>query len=378
MISDFKNTLARHYINMRGWRTNRKLVVIESDDWGSIRMPNQEVKQKYIAKGYDLSLEPYNQLDTLANSEDLESLYAVLRNHRDSRGNHPIITFNTVLANPDFDKIKASGFREYHYKVFTETLKCYYPDEDVFALWKQGINEGLIQPQFHGREHVNAPLWLDLLQGGNKALLDAFELGFWGIPEHLYPSKHNHLQASWNSAMPEHIEGFKIAVKEGLDLFEKTFEFKSRTFIANNFIWPIELNEVLAENGVQGLQGMHYQILPDKDKGIKLHEVYIGKRSEQGQIYTIRNCRFELHDYSKDYNLINTTLREIRTAFMWKKPAIISIHRLNFIGSLNKENRDRTLKKYNVLLGEIIKRYPEVEFISSDKLIELILRDNER
>ena len=35
---NIRNKLAKYYINLRGWKTNRKIVVIESDDWGSIRM----------------------------------------------------------------------------------------------------------------------------------------------------------------------------------------------------------------------------------------------------------------------------------------------------------------------------------------------------
>ena len=30
-------------LSIPGWRTNRHIVVIESDDWGSIRMPSKEV-----------------------------------------------------------------------------------------------------------------------------------------------------------------------------------------------------------------------------------------------------------------------------------------------------------------------------------------------
>ena len=33
--------------NMFGWRTKRHLVVIESDDWGTIRMPSREVYEEF-------------------------------------------------------------------------------------------------------------------------------------------------------------------------------------------------------------------------------------------------------------------------------------------------------------------------------------------
>jgi hypothetical protein len=39
---NLRDILGKYYINLRGWKTKRKIVVIESDDWGSIRMPSPE------------------------------------------------------------------------------------------------------------------------------------------------------------------------------------------------------------------------------------------------------------------------------------------------------------------------------------------------
>ena len=38
MVKSFKKIIT----NIKGWRTNRKIVVIESDDWGTIRMSSKE------------------------------------------------------------------------------------------------------------------------------------------------------------------------------------------------------------------------------------------------------------------------------------------------------------------------------------------------
>ena len=73
-----------------------------------------------------------------------------------------------------------------------------------------------------------------------------------------------------------------------------------------------------------------------------------------------------------DLNWVDRCLNEIKTAFFWKKPAIIGIHRVNFIGFINQKNRDRNLKSFEHLLKEILKRWPEVEFMSSDKLGKLL------
>ena len=37
-----------------GWRTKRKLIVLESDDWGSIRMPSVEAYNNLQKAGIDL------------------------------------------------------------------------------------------------------------------------------------------------------------------------------------------------------------------------------------------------------------------------------------------------------------------------------------
>mgnify|MGYP000999890125 CR=1 FL=1 len=48
MIQKFKSALLEQIINIPGWRTNRKIVVIESDDWGSVRMRSREVYDRLI------------------------------------------------------------------------------------------------------------------------------------------------------------------------------------------------------------------------------------------------------------------------------------------------------------------------------------------
>ena len=42
----FLTLLKDKYVASKGFHTKRKLVVIESDDWGSIRMPSKETLDK--------------------------------------------------------------------------------------------------------------------------------------------------------------------------------------------------------------------------------------------------------------------------------------------------------------------------------------------
>jgi len=46
--------LIKNASNIPGWRTNRRIVVIESDDWGSIRMPSNDTHAKLVSQGLPL------------------------------------------------------------------------------------------------------------------------------------------------------------------------------------------------------------------------------------------------------------------------------------------------------------------------------------
>ena len=71
---NLKTQLAKNYINFRGWKTNRKIVVIESDDWGSIRMPSKLAYSNLLKKEIDVDKSYlYDTLDSLEKKEDLEA-----------------------------------------------------------------------------------------------------------------------------------------------------------------------------------------------------------------------------------------------------------------------------------------------------------------
>jgi hypothetical protein len=46
IFSPFKNSIARNQVNIPGCSTSRKIVVFESDDWGSIRISDLSILPK--------------------------------------------------------------------------------------------------------------------------------------------------------------------------------------------------------------------------------------------------------------------------------------------------------------------------------------------
>lgn len=64
--------------------------------------------------------------------------------------------------------------------------------------------------------------------------------------------------------------------------------------------------------------------------------------------------------------------KQILEAFKNRKPAIINSHRFNYIRSINPSNSETNLEWLSNLLHTIVKQIPDVEFVSTAKLIEIM------
>jgi hypothetical protein len=105
-----KKAITRNLLNMYGCKTTRKIVVIESDDWGTVRVSGKEAYDHFVKNNLPVDTCPYNCNDMLEGNDDMELLYETLSSVKDKNGNPAIITANNIVANPVFDKIKESGF----------------------------------------------------------------------------------------------------------------------------------------------------------------------------------------------------------------------------------------------------------------------------
>ena len=367
------NVLKHNLINIPGWHTKRKIVVIESDDWGSIRMPSKEILSKLEKKGYIPKNDKYNRFDSLASGEDLINLFEILNSVKDKNDNPAILTANTIVANPDFNKIRDSGFNEYYYELFTDTLKSYPEHSNSFNLWKKGIEESVFYPQFHGRDHVNVNYWFKKLNDNDKLAHIAFENKLLGLRDIKNVNCREYYYMRALDYRNKNDLEFKInSIKEGLQIFNSIFGYSSSSFIAPSYVWDDKIEAVLKENNVNYIQGIRYQKKP-KTGSDKLKNTihYLGEKNRHKQIYLIRNAFFEPSLVNSN-QIVEETLKRIEIAFMWRKPAIIGSHRLNYIGFINKNNRDKNLVLFKKLLTRIIKNWPDVEFMTSDQLGHLI------
>lgn len=366
----FVDNVLQSLKNAPGWKSSRKLVIIECDDWGGINMPSIAVYERLQAAGVNVGRRVWNKVDTLETAEDLEQLFEVLDSVRDS-GNRPaIFTPVTNMANPDFKRIKSGGFKHYYYEKFTETLNHYYPGKDVFKLWEEGIRAGIFMPELHGREHIAVQYWMEELRRGNKELLTAFDNGFLSVdvPELIPPVRG--FRAEFFFTKDEQKPFLVDSLVESITIFEEIFGRKPAVFVPANGVFHPDFEITLAKAGVKFLWVNLFTRYPYQKSKFKTRLRIPGQKGPEGLTFYTRNCEFE--PASEHYRGIEYTIKQIDAAFRWGKPSIISTHRASYAGGLDPANRKKGLIELKKLLLSILAKWPDVEFMSSGEALRFL------
>jgi len=160
-------------------------------------------------------------------------------------------------------------------------------------------------------------------------------------------------------------------ITDGLDCFEKVFGYKAAHFNAPGGREHPVLHPALFRKGIiyldtERLQKVH--------QGFGKHRYtinYTGMKNVNKQIYMVKNCVFEPTEH-RGFDWVSYTLKQVDYAFRLGKPANISSHRVNYAGHIDPENRKVGLGALRRLLKEIVKKWPQVEFMSSIALMDLI------
>ena len=349
-----------YIINFQGYKTKRKLVAFLVDDYGTIRISSPEALQELSELDDKIRENRFNKYDAIASKEDLEALFKVLESVKDKNGHAAVFTPMTVVANPDFVKIEKNQFKNYHYENFYQTLDKREDGEAIKILWKVGINKGIFVPEFHGREHLNVRFWMNLLRENDKNILNAFNNKSIGVNPKL-KTTYDYM-AAYDLKEQNHIKELNQITKEGLDIFENLFGYRSVLFTPSALIHHDDMHAQLKEDGIQYIDMARSRVMPTY-KGSKTKKYhYLGQTNKLGQKYITRNVMFEPN--KDDENAVKRALNEIEIAFKYNKPAIISSHRVNFVGGKSIENREKGLNDLKDLLDAIVKRWPDVEFVS--------------
>lgn len=365
-----------HPVNFLGKRFSEKIVIFESDDWGTEKLRNKNILINALQKKI-IDDNPYYKYDCLENNDDLEQLFNILLKHKDSNGGNPVITGNYIVANPDYITIKENDYNIYSYIPTYRIYENYNNHDKVITKFKEAISKKLFLPQYHGREHLDVSRWMAALKNNDYIARTAFDYFFVNISAENTTKKRKSITASFDFDDTFNQNEFRSIINEMKILFFNTFGVYANTFIAPAFTWNKTIEIFLNDIGVKALQGIWKQTVPCPSKKKKYRYVkhYIGEKNELNQFYFVRNAYFE-PTLLPDIDAICECLKKIEIAFKFKKPAIVGTHRVNFIGGLDERNRHKNIKIFDELLKGIIKKWPDVEFRNSEELLNIIRSKN--
>ena len=371
-----KQKLVTNLKNIPGAKTKRKLVVIYVDDYGSVRVKNKEAYDNLLKAGLAVDKTRYGY-DTLCTTEDLQMLFEVLTSVKDSNGRYAVFTPFANIANPDFDKIREAGCRQYYREPFTHTMERLGSAYDgAYDLWKQGITEGIFRPEYHGTEHVSVWKLMKALREKHRSTMVSFDNDSVASPFFPDEPRIANATAVFDIVKASDNEPLKEDIRVGLDLFEKLLGYRASQFTPGAGIYSPSLHSCLKECGITGIHVNRNKAYPLGDGVYSKQFLYLGKRNNMGQYYIVRNCPFEpfADNRARNSSAVSVCLDNIDAAFRWHAPAMISTHRVNFAGAIEPTHRNQSLNDLRELLTEIVKRWPDAEFVSGADMLNVLFK----
>jgi len=318
------------------WREpvlSKPVLIFESDDWG-----------------------PGSDID----ADQLSFITKLLVKYSDSVGRNPVMTLGAVLAVPDSERIKATGYNCYYKNTLDDAL--FSP---ILKRIIAGVDSRVFSVQLHGMEHYWPDNLMVALQTteGVKALLDyEYPLRTEALP--------NVLQSRWlkvdgQSTYPLNDNEIERAVKAETDVFTSIFQQSARVVVPPTFVWnhKVEFNwkscglEYLVTPGVICSGRDSQGIMQQADQVI-----YNGLHSDSGLLYLVRNDYFEPTLGHTPADAVNRVASKTRLG----RPTLLEIHRFNFCNSA-AQGKD-SLDALEQCIESVLKKIPGVRFMSTAEL----------
>ena len=312
------------------------IVIFESDDWGA---------------------------GPIAQEKPLRDIVAILSQHTNAFGEHPVMTLGIILA-------ALAG--KHRACAATEDLPLLFLTDESMSAVLDAIREGnqrkVLSLQLHGFTHFN-PAALTLAYKMNPQialLLNSIEQPW---TEQLPGA----LQSAWinGSSLPStelaESEVHLIAQREG-KLWKELFGVPPKIGVPTTFIWNEKVELAWAELGVQVLvtPGARYQSrdADGKPSGID-RKILNGQKGPSGLDYVVRNLYFE----PSLGHSIDQLIKDITEQSRAYRPALIEIHRFNFCGPRAHPEALEILRTTVQRLSAVM---PSARYMSTERLAEIM------
>lgn len=134
------------------WRCAEPVIIFESDDWGFNPKACASLLKKYGTPS------PWAE-EQLETGEDLEALYQILEEYRDSNGRPACFVANFIVRTPDYYKIQ-----RHRYEMYTDIPIFHAVPERLIEKWREGLTRKVFIPSYHVRSRFCPDRWLEDLR----------------------------------------------------------------------------------------------------------------------------------------------------------------------------------------------------------------------
>ncbi len=342
-----------------GFHFDRPLVLLQSDDWGRVGLRDQPGLEQLRAAGLELGERP-SDFYTLETAEDVTSLAATLKRHRDSCGRHPCIEMNFILANLDFAKMSADGFRQIHLLPLAEGLPLGWTRAGRMESLREGIADGVFYPALHGTTHFSRSAVERNLSGeGERASLlrSLWRAGtpyiHWRMPWIGYEY--------WDPELPEDerfLSGERQIelIGQTVGAFAKLFTTLPRSACAPGYRANDDTHRAWARHGIRVAQNGPGALVPP----------HFDRRDI---LQLARTVEFE--PATDAAFSVEACLQQAEGCFARGIPAIVSVHSINFHSTV-KDFRSRTLSLLDEFLTALESKHADLLYLHDQDLHELV------
>jgi len=341
-------------------RVSPPMVVIGSDDWGGLEADETPA--------------------------DLDALASVLRCFTDGYGRHPVITVYMVSAVPDFQAIAASGFQKYLWRF------CYEGRPEIVEKWKSLVREGLIDIEFHGREHYNVPLWMTALKDDVPGFREGCRQGNMGpmtgpggepmpkVDPRFRWFKRSFIDASVYPPRALCVDAHREMIATGLEIIRQHFGVSPEAAVAPGLVWDTNTWQALESCGISYIETADDPIVTVDSKS-RLKPAAVPLRwstNDYGVRPIIRNCSYEpgvsfapsteeVKEVTPGPEEVSDALQQIRRSLFMGCPAVLQTHSFSYRGE-DQARKDAGLRGLKCLLATTLSEFPGAAFLSAPDL----------
>jgi hypothetical protein len=344
------------------------ILVIESDDWGVYEGESSSVAKSYRDAGYEIPY--YAEYSALETPEEVNCMVNMLLAHKDSRSKPAVLTANMIMANIDFEAVRESNLTEFVLLALDSNSPRNPVSKCLVSEYISGMESGVFWPQLHGLCHINKNAWLKGLKENEPFATKAFffnstPLGYAGEGVERYSSVYSDFSVTPSASRT--YESQLEDISEAVTIFQRIFKFMPKSTIAPFYVWDANTEKAFRSVGIRYIQAGNMQVFSKKNNGELLRKYHsLGQVSENGLLYLTRDIPFE--PQKSKSSMVASIKRRIGWRFFVGRPAVISTHRINYVGT----NAGKHREQLDELLNYAELKFPDLLYMSSDELGRII------